>query len=106
VFILKDIISGHFNYVEQNGYLKIELDEFGGLVTQGEGLVALQSLSSIKKSTSPFNFQLNEHFSKFLQQQMTISKFRSDAFQENMRCGGSIHPLITLNLTKGIITEN
>ena len=38
--------------------------------------------------------------------QMAISKFLSDAFQENMRCvcvwGGGIHPPTTLNLKQGM----
>ena len=52
----------------------------------GRGLVALQSLLTIKNGTSPFNVQSNELFSEFLRQQMTISKFLSDAFLENTRC--------------------
>jgi hypothetical protein len=39
----------------------------GGL-KMGGGLIALQSLSTIKKGTSPLNFQSNESFLKFLRQ--------------------------------------
>ena len=36
----------------------------------GGGLFSLQSLSDIKKSISPFYFQSNEPFSKFLRQRL------------------------------------
>ena len=67
------------------------------------GLAALRSLLTNKKGTSPFNFQSNEPFLKFLQQQMTIPKFLSDAFQENTRCRGGrgIHTPIPLNVNTG-----
>ena len=55
------------------------------------GLVALQSLSTIKKGIRPFNLQSIEPFSKLLRQQMGISNFLSDAFRENQGvrlCGG------------------
>ena len=58
------------------------------MVGVGGGLIALQSLSIIKKGTNPFNSQLNEPYSKFLRQQMTISKCLSDAFRENTRLWG------------------
>ena len=32
IVILKDIICGSFNYVEQNGYLKILFDVFGEML--------------------------------------------------------------------------
>ena len=54
--ILKDIISGPFNYVEQHGYLKFWLNVFGQIVGVGGGLVALELLSTIKKDKSPCNF--------------------------------------------------
>jgi hypothetical protein len=41
------------------------LDVFRGMMGVG-GLVALQSLSTIKKGTIHSNFQSNEPFSKFL----------------------------------------
>ena len=64
------------------------------------GSVALQSLLTMKKGTSPFNSQSNELFSKFLRQQMVIQKLLSDAFREKTRCMGGFHPPITLNLKK------
>ena len=85
-FILKDIISGLFNYVEQNGYLKILIRCVWGKGGLGGGLIALQSLSTIRKGTSPFNSRSNELFLIFLRQQMAISKFLSHAFWENMKC--------------------
>jgi hypothetical protein len=60
--ILKDLIFRTFNYVEQHEYLKILI---GCVWKNGErerALVAIQTLSTIKKGTSPFNFQLNELF--------------------------------------------
>ena len=70
----------------------------------GKGLVALQSLSTIKKGTRPFNFQSNEPFLEFLRQQIALSKFLSDAFRENTRYGRGegIHPAITLNLESAL----
>jgi len=66
--ILKDIVSWTFNYVEQNGYLKIFIGCFLRNGGRGRGLVALLSLSTIKKGTSCFNFWSNEPFLKFLRQ--------------------------------------
>ena len=68
IVIHKDIISGPLNYLEQNGYLKFWSNLFGEMLGAGGGLVAFQSLSSIKKSTSPLNFQLIGPFCKFLRQ--------------------------------------
>ena len=51
-----------------------------------EGVVALQSLLTIKKGTNPFNFQSNELFLKLLRLQMAILKFLSDVFLEITRC--------------------
>ena len=62
VVILKDIISGPFNYAEQNGYLEILIGCVGEKVSVWGGLIILQSLSTIKKGTSLFNFQSNESF--------------------------------------------
>ena len=45
---------------------KLLLDIFEEMVAVGRGLVSLKSLSTIKKGTGTFNFQLNELFSKFL----------------------------------------
>jgi hypothetical protein len=53
------------NYVEQNPYLKILIGFMWGNGGRERGLVALQSLSTIKKGTSPFNFKSNESFLKF-----------------------------------------
>ena len=47
---------------------KFWLDAFGEMVGVEGVLVAIQSLSTIKKGTSRSNFQLNEPFSKFLRQ--------------------------------------
>ena len=89
---------------------KFWLDVFGKTVSVEGGLVALQSpLLTIKRGTSPFNFQLNELFLKFLWQQMAISKFLSDGFQGNTWCIGGrglIHPPIALNLKKGTRTSD
>ena len=60
--ILKYIISGLFNYVEPNGYLKILIRCVWENDERGRGLVAFQSLSTI------INFQSIEPFSKFLRQ--------------------------------------
>ena len=54
----------------------------------GMGLVALQSLLTIKKGTHPFNFQSNELFLNFPWHKMAISKLKSDTFWENVRCVG------------------
>jgi len=75
---------------------------FGEMVGLGEGLVALQVLSTIKKGTGSLNFQWNELLFKSFGQRMTISKFSkqpSDAFQKNTRFfgGGESTQLITFN---------
>ena len=94
--VVKDIISIPFKFAEQNGRLKILICcVFGIDGCGGGGLFALQ-----KKGTSPLNYRSNEPFSKFLRQQMAISKFRSDKFRESTRFGCGIHPLITFNLEK------
>ena len=54
-------------YAEQNGYLKILIGCVWGNDGRG-GIVALKSLSTIKKDTSPLNFQLN--VLKFLRQRL------------------------------------
>ena len=67
----KDIFYVKINYAEQTVYLKILIGRIWGNDGRGEGgLVALQSLSTIKKGTSPLNFQSNEPFLKFLQQRL------------------------------------
>ena len=66
VVILKDIISKLLNCFKENGYFKILIGcvwENGG---RGRGLVALQSLLTIRRGTSSLNFQSNEPFLKFL----------------------------------------
>ena len=68
------------------------LDVFGEMMGMGEGLAALQSLLHIKKSTSPFNYQSNDLFPKFLRQQVAISKFLSGAFRENAEVLGGRGP--------------
>ena len=83
------------------------LDVFGEMVGLGGRLVALQLLSTIKKGTSPFSFQLNEPFSKFVRHQIPISKFLSEKLRENTRFrGGGIHPPITPNLKNGTKTSD
>jgi hypothetical protein len=57
-------------YAEQNGYLKILIGCVLGNDGRGGGLGALQLLSTIKKGTSPLNFQLNEPVLKFLRQRL------------------------------------
>ena len=47
---------------------KFLLDVFGKMTDIGGGLVALLSLSTIKKGTSPFYFHPNKPFSRFLRQ--------------------------------------
>ena len=54
---------------------KIWLDVFGEMMGVGGGLIPLQSLSKIQNGTGSFNFQSKELLSKFLRQQMAISKF-------------------------------
>ena len=49
-------------------YWRFLLEVFGEMVGVGGVLVAFQSLPTIKKDISPFNFQLNEPFLKFLRQ--------------------------------------
>jgi hypothetical protein len=68
VVILKDIISRPFNDVEENGYLKILIENVWGNYGRGRWAFALLSLLIIKKGTSLFNFQWNEPFSKVLRQ--------------------------------------
>ena len=70
---------------------KFWLDVFGEMVGVWGGLVILQSFLTIIKDSSPFNFQLNELFSKFLRQQMAISKLVS-AFREKYEKWGGGYP--------------
>ena len=86
--IFKNIISRAFNYVEKIAISKFWSDLFGQMVGVGGELAALQSLWTIEKGTSPFNFQSNWPFSKFL---------RYEKYE--MREGG-IHLPITMNLKK------
>ena len=74
---------------------------FGETVGVGGGLVARQSLPTIRKWTSPFNFQLNEPFLKFLWKQKAISKFLLHISGKYEVWRGVIHPPITLNLKSG-----
>ena len=46
------------------------LDVFGEMIGVGGGLVALYSLSTIKKGTIPLNLQSNEPVLKFLRQSL------------------------------------
>ena len=68
VVILKNIISGPFNYGEQNGYLKISIRCFRGNGERRREVISLQQPSTIKKGTNPSNFQSNGPFLKFLRQ--------------------------------------
>ena len=61
---------------------------FGEMTGVVGGWLHLQSVSTIKRDTSPFNFQSNVIFLKFLQQPMAISNFISDVFREITRCEG------------------
>jgi hypothetical protein len=49
---------------------KFWLDAFGEMVGLEGVLVAFQSISTVKKGTSHFNFQSNEPFLKFLRQRV------------------------------------
>ena len=66
---------------------------FGEMVGMAWGLVALQSLLTIKKGTNPFNFQSNELFLNFLKQIIVILKFQAYVFRENTTCGGGVSTL-------------
>ena len=62
----KDVIYVPVNYAEQNDYLKISIGCVWGMGGRGRGWVALQSLLTNIKGTSPFNFLSNEPYLKFL----------------------------------------
>jgi hypothetical protein len=49
---------------------KFSLDVFGEMVGVDGGLDAFQSLSTVKKGASHFNFESNEPFLKFLRQRI------------------------------------
>ena len=69
VVILRDIISKLFNYVEHNSCLKIfikSVRENNGC--GGRGVFALLPFLTVRKATSPLNFQSNESFLIFLRQ--------------------------------------
>jgi hypothetical protein len=67
----KYIFYLEINYTEQNGYLNIFIGcVWGNDGLGGGGVVALQSLSTIKKGTIRLIFQSNELFLKFLQQRL------------------------------------
>ena len=71
VDIPKGIVTGVFKYAEQNSHLKILIGcVWGNDGRRGRGLVALQSLSTIKKGTSPSNFQSNEPLLKSLRRHL------------------------------------
>ena len=59
------MISKFFNCVELNGYLKILIKCVWENGRRWRGIVVVRSVSTVKKGTSPFNFQSNEPFSKF-----------------------------------------
>ena len=74
---------------------KFWLDVFGEKMGEEGRLVALQSLSTNEKDTSPSNVQSNEPFSKFLRQQIAISKFISRCISGKYQvcvCGVSTLP--------------
>ena len=85
--VVQDIVSRPFNYTEQMVISTVWINVFWELMSLGGGLLPFKHLTN-KKGTSLFNFQSNESFSKFLRQQMTVSKFLSDTFWENMRVWG------------------
>ena len=60
------------------------MDVFGEKVGLRGGLVALKSLSTIKKGTSPLNFKSNEPLFKFL---------RDKDFNKNLYAPGHNFPL-------------
>ena len=101
VAIIKNIISGPFNYFEQNGYLKILIGCVWGNGWRGGGLLPSNQFRLFNTALAHSVFNPLSFFSNFIRQQMTFSKFLSDAFRENARFTGEIHPPITLNLKKG-----
>ena len=62
VLILKDLISGTLNDLEQNIYLKILIGCVWENSRRKRGVSCPPSLSTIEKSTSPLNFQTNVPF--------------------------------------------
>ena len=85
--VVDDTTSRTFDHIKQNGCLKILIRCAFVIDGHGKrGLIALQSLLTNKKRPSPFTFQLNKPFLKFLWQQMAISKFLSYVYWENRRC--------------------
>ena len=71
---------------------KFWLDKFWELMGMGGGLVTLQPLLINKNGTSPFNFQSNEPFSKFLRQQMAIKKLSIRCISGKYEVGGGNPP--------------
>ena len=80
-----------YQYLWTKLLLKLWIGWFWGKYGRGRGFVALKSFLTIKKGTSPFNFQSNELFLKFLWQQMAISTFPSDTFWEDTRRGSGVY---------------
>ena len=89
--ILKDIISGPFNYIGKNGYFKILIrcGEMGGM---GGGLLPSNHFWLLTKALAFSISNGIELFLEFLGQQMAISKFLSNTFWENPRCEGGYLP--------------
>ena len=103
----EDIIFGPFNYVKPNSYQNFYRMCLGKWWAW-EGLVTLQSLSTIKKGTGSFNLQSNELFSKFVRKNGSLfeksQNFCQIQFRKIWGVGEGIHPLITLNLRNGLRT--
>ena len=74
---------------------KLSLENDG---RRGKGLVAFQSLSTIKKGTRRCSFQSNEPLSMFLRQLFCMKR---PGLKKNWGKGGSCPPIILI-LKKGI----
>ena len=102
------MIFSTFNYVEEMAISKFWLDVSEEMVGVGEGLVTLQSLSTIEKNASPLNFYSNELFSKLPSQLPTSGNLRFPIryVLGKYEVWEGIRPLITLNLTQGTRTSD
>ena len=67
---------------------KFWLDAFWKLMGMGGVLLPSNNFWLIKRALALSIPNQIESFLKFLQQQVVIAKFLSDAFRENTRCGG------------------
>ena len=78
--IPRDIVTGSFNYVEQNDYLTILVRQLRGEKEHGKGMAALQSFWSPKKGTRVFNFRSNEPSAEKKKKKKTTNKHSSVIF--------------------------